>query len=129
MSRFTEDVREDTPRLVVLFRLSEQGEEFQWGVVGKIPSLTLLGMVIRTQAELYCPKSYDKLHACPEQDLVVTWNPEDRQTWWYAHDTMPLYPMLGMLDTIRMAILSTLDARRQGNQQVILGPDGRPVPR
>ena len=123
ISKFTNNVRQDTPRLVVMFGWAGDGSEsFQWGIVGKIPLLTLLGCIVRVQGEL----SFRSPDECDQMALVVTWNEQTRKCEWYVHPDIPVDPLVGMLETIKEAILQSLLARRAANQKVVLGADGQP---
>jgi hypothetical protein len=125
MSKFTETVKQDTPRLVVMFRRDGDNEMFQWGMVGEMPILTLVGYIIRVQAELF----FRAAEECPEPALVIAWDVAARKFDWFVHQDIPVDSLVGMLETVKTVILSTHMARQAANQQMILGPDGLPARR
>ncbi len=126
MTKFS-DLKQDTPRVVVMFKGEDDKELFQWGMIGKMPILTLIGCIVRVQEELSA--SFLQPEACPESSLVIAWDDEKREFSWFVHPSIPIDSLVGMLETIKMTILATLAAQQASNQQMILGPDGRPVRR
>jgi hypothetical protein len=121
MSKFTETVKQDTPRLVVMFRREGDKELFNWGIVGSIPILTLVGHIVRTQGDLHLLT----FEECPEPALCIAWDDEERVFHRFLHPSIPLDSLVGMLETIKQTILATHAARQFAAQQLILGPDGR----
>ena len=127
MSNFTETVKHDTPRLVIMYREVDGKEQYQWGVVGAIPIMNLIGAIVRFQAEL--PSHEWPYEECPESALVITWNKESGKFDWFVHPDIPVDSLVGMLETVRMTIVNTHIARQAAAQQVrLLGPDGQPFP-
>jgi hypothetical protein len=134
VSSFTETVKPDTPRLVVTYHRDERAQErFQWGVVGEIPILALLGAIARAQDGLlnHVPDG-----ECPERALVIAWNALHGECAWFVHPDVPVLPLVGMLGLVRATIEATHMARQAAAQQVpaqglsrLLGPDGAPLPR
>ncbi len=131
MSKFTDTVNQDTPRLVVMFNLDNGKEQFQWGMVGGIPMLTLVGCITRVQAGLvdWTDSLYSQVpEECDQQALVITWDSLTKKCDWFVHPDTPVDSMIGMLETIKMTILATMQARQAAAQQVgIVGPDGKPM--
>ena len=125
MSSFIETVQADTPRLVVMFRRDGDKEQFQWGMVGSMPILTLVGYIVRVQAEL----AFRSPDVCNQEALVIAWDSELRKFSWFVHPNIPIDSLVGMLDTIKSTILGSHMARQAAAQQLILGPDGRPMKR
>lgn len=144
MHRFSDTVKQDTPRLVVLFKRGVSGdkrgvsgEQFQWGMVGTIPLLSLIGAINEVQGKLTsCERwePYEWLNKdCPQEALVITWN-RDRDDFvgsspfdWFLHRDTPIYSMIGMMETIKATLTDTNRARQAAAQHMILGPDGKPV--
>lgn len=125
-TKFSNTVKEDTSRLVVMFRREEDNEQFQWGVVGHIPMLSLVGYITRVQSQLV----YDGNEACPEQALVISYHPPTRTFDWFLHPDTPIDSMCGMLETIKTAIVMSRPGQQAVSQQVqLLGPDGLPIRR
>lgn len=126
MSKFDETVRQDTPRLVVTFQRQGDKELYQWGVVGAIPVLSLIGVIVRVQAEL----AFRSPDECPEMALVITWDEGTHKFSWFVHQDIPVDSLVGMLETIKATIVATHVARVAASQQVVhrlLGPDGQPM--
>lgn len=122
--KFTESVKNDTPRLVVMYQREDGHERFQWGIVGNIPILSLLGAIICTQQELYSVEWAEK---CPGQALVIAYCESTKSFQWFIGDDIPRDSLVGMLETIKATITTTHLARKAAAQQVpLLGPDGRP---
>ncbi len=126
MSKFTETVTQETPRLVVMFQRDGENEMFSWGIVGKIPLLSLIGAIVETQVELFVVEWAEK---CPESSLVIAYDEATRKFQWFIGPDIPTHPLVGMLDTIRITLATTHVARQQAAQQVVLGLDGRPFRR
>lgn len=137
MGKFEETVRPETPRLVVKFqRGPDGGERFEWGTVGQIPIVTLVGCVARVQSALHCSQlssgaldlCSDRL--CPEQAVVIVWDGAARRLDWFAHFDTPVDAMCGMLEIVKTTLVGSLAVRQMAQQQMrVLGPDGTPARR
>lgn len=123
-----EDLKQGTPRLVVQHGRNAAGNHtFQWGVVGMIPIMWLVGIICRVQAELPLLEPGDERHRCPQDALCIAWDEEEQRAEWFVHPGIPTDPLVGMLEMVKTVMVGTQLARQQANQQLILGPDGRPV--
>lgn len=133
MSTFENSVKDDTPRLVVMFRRGpDGGEQFQWGVVGAMPILTLIGYIARIQSDLVNELAEER-NSCPHLALVVARTEGEvmpLRTWdWWVHPDIPVDPLVGMLDTIKAALIDSRTAQQALAQRTqLLGPDGKPFP-
>lgn len=125
MSKFEELVKQDTPRLVVMFKLENEKEMFQWGVVGKMPLLSLIGFMSRIQGDV----AYGSGIACPQSALVITWDEKRHSFSWYLHPDIPVDSLVGMMEAIKQTLVSSQMARQAASQQIILGPVGAPIRR
>ncbi len=125
------DIQNDTPRLVVMFRRpAPNQEQFQWGIVGKLPVLTLIGYIHRVQVELPLIEPQDTRYHCPESALVIVWDVDNLVFHWFVHPDIPMDSLVGMLETIKAAMVDSKLAQQVRNQQVgLLGPDGQPIKR
>jgi hypothetical protein len=135
------DIKQDTPRLVVMFhRPAPDQERFQWGIVGKLPILSLIGYLTRVQNELPLLEPGDERHACPQSALVITWGPDpgakdvvEYQKYgfnYFVHHDIPVDSLVGMMETIKAAMVGSQLAQQARDQQVgIVGPDGHPMRR
>lgn len=121
------DLQQDTPRLVVMFKQDDNKELFQWGIVSEIPLLSLIGQIVRVQNELPLLEPNDPYHDCSESALVIAY--EAKAFYWFVHPDIPKTTLVGMLETIKITLLGAQAARRMASEQLILGPDGRPVRR
>ncbi len=130
MSKFTDTVKQDTPRLVVMFRRpAPDQEQFQWGVVGKMPLLTLIGVIGNVQAGLR-NADISQPDECEESALVIAWDQSRMSFDYFLHPDIPLDSLSGMLETIKAALVGSQVAQQARNQQVgLLGPDGQPMRR
>lgn len=122
-SLFERIVQPDTPRLVVMYKREGDREGFQWGVVGNIPLISIVGAVCRAQARLM--SGNNPPDRCPQPALVIAWY-EDR-FYYFSDPAIPVEAMVGMLETLKQPLVATNLARQAANQQVILGPDGVPI--
>lgn len=131
MSRFTDTVKQETPRLVITYHRDETGmERFQWGVVGKIPLMSLIGALCRVQAVLPDVAGISDDHHCPEPALVITWDDDFRLYDWFVHPSVPVAALVGMMEVVKITVVMSQQGRQAGNQQFsILGPDGNPMRR
>lgn len=123
--KFTNTVKEDTPRLVVMFKREGDKEQFQWGMVGTIPLLSLIGAIIHVQNNM----DYEGNDECPEPALVIAWHNPTCTFDWFMHPATPIDSMRGMLETIKAAIVGSRAGQQTVAQQVLLGPDGQPMRR
>lgn len=122
--KFYDIVKNETPRVVVMFRRDGDKELFQWGMVGGVPILALVGQIVRVQAEL----AFRKPEECPESALVIAYIAESRKFDWFVHPDIPVESLVGMLETIKVMILDSHMAKQIGAQKVqLLGPDGQPM--
>jgi hypothetical protein len=117
-----------TPRLVVKYRkMPDGGDQFEWGVVGHMPLLSLIGYVVRVQAEL----AFRSPEPTDQQALVVLFDPtksESDQFCYFVHPDIPVDAMVGMLETVKFTLVSSRFAQKAGANKVsILGPDNRPM--
>lgn len=119
------DIQQDTPRLVVMYKHEAGKDMYQWGMVGHMPLSDLIGAVTRVQSEIY----FRAAEACPESALVLVWDAEDRRIKWFIHSSIPHDSVVGMLEMIKHAFINSQAAKRAANQQLILGPDGKPIGR
>lgn len=126
---FDETMKTDPTRLVVLFRIMEDGsEQFQWGVVGSMPLLSLIGYIGRVQADLVNGAWSPECGGDPDQALVVAWDEADRSLTHFTHPDVPAYPLAGMLETIKSMLVMSKLGQSAGAQKVqLLGPDGIPM--
>lgn len=127
---FTEAISTNPPRLVVMHRHNEDDtDNFQWGIMGSVPILTLIGAAALVQTEL-ASKPQCTASPCTEQALVILWSSVDGTMQWYVHQDIPLLPLIGMLETIKGALLMSRMGQRIASQQTqVLGPDGSPMRR
>ncbi len=131
MSKFSDCVKNDTPRLVVMFHRPEPKQErFQWGMVGSLPILTCIGCIARVQVELPLIEPDDDRYHCPQSALVIAWDAANQRFDWFVHPDIPVDSLVGMLETIKAALVNSQLAQQIRNNQVgIVGPDGRPMQR
>jgi hypothetical protein len=133
MSLFTEVMATNPPRLVVLFQRGPDGsEQFQWGVVGHIPVLSMIGQLIRVQADLVSGEWIPECESEPPGNhppaLVVVWDGADRTLSHYVHSDIPAVPLAGMLETVKAMLVDSRVAAQAGAQKtLLLGPDGTPM--
>ena len=129
MSDFAETVKNDTPRLVVMYRRNENAkgasEEFQWGIVGSMPVLSLIGYISRVQHDMIGQLA-EQRNECPEKAFVIAMT-EQGMDWW-THRDIPVDSLVGMLEAIKAALIGGRVAQHAASQR-ILGPDGTPLTR
>ena len=126
---FAEAMSGDPSRLVVQFQRGSDGsEQYQWGAVGVIPVLSLIGQVARVQAELPLLEPGDERHTCPQPALVILSGVNGFE--WFVHPEIPVDSLCGMLEMIKAMLVNSRLAQ-QTQQRVdkpaILGVDGKPM--
>ena len=128
MSEFAELMRKNHARLVVMYREAPDGsEQFQWGIVGHIPILSLIGYVSTTQAALGDAKWL------PEPDggdsaLVIAWDADGHSADILCSQEIPRQPLIGMLEVIKATLVGTRLAQMAvAQQRQVVGLDGRPA--
>lgn len=126
---FSEAIRANPPRLVVTFRWGGDGsEQFEWGIVGEMPPLTLIGRVSAVIGKLH---RKEWIPECPEQALVITWHAPSREMLHFVHGDIPYEALAGMLEIVKFHLIAArlegqAMARRGPARPPVLGPDGRP---
>ena len=130
MSNFAELLQTNPPRLVIKFRYAGDGsEQFEWGIEGKMPLLSIIGKLLEVQHCLWADP-HDDEYDCPEQAVVIMWDASTSTFRWFIHKDTPVDAMNGMLETVKMALMqarAVQHAAAQRMQSPILGPDGRPM--
>lgn len=128
MKTLEELVKDNAPRLVVLFRRQEDGsEQFQWGMAGKVPLLTLIGSVINAQTSL-ATMDRQAFEDCDQQAFLIVFDPDSTDVIYFCHADMPVLPLVGMLETIKSALVNSRMGQHVASQQTqLLGPDGNPM--
>jgi hypothetical protein len=126
------DLTPETPRLVVQYaRPTPEKEGYQWGIVGQMPVLWLIGYITRVQAEL----AFRAPEECPESALVIAWDKDKMAFSYWIHRQIPVDSMVGFLETIKAALVGSQLVQQQRDQQIavtktpLLGPDGQPFRR
>lgn len=131
MSKYADIVKQDTPRIVIKFKFDDEGkDQYEWGNVGTIPVMAMIGAIVKTQIELVSIETdrlglYNKL--CPEQMLVIAWDRDNNTFHWFMHKDTPKYGILGMLDLIRATLVDSIRMRQAAQQPTILDPTGQPI--
>ena len=124
MSTYADTVHHDTPRLVVMFKQDGLQEQYQWGIVGIMPILSLIGYIGRVQQALIYGGSPD----CPESALVIAYDTEIQTFDYFVHPDIPVNSLIGMLDVVKFAIIASRAGQQAAAQKVqIYGPDGSPL--
>lgn len=128
MKDFAELIATNPPRIVVSFRRNHDGsEEFEWGIVGNVPVLTLIGHLVAVQRKL-CADEY--ISECPESAFVMAWDDEEKELRHFISSDIPEEPLVGMLEVIKGVLVGSRLAQMAAAQQTrIMGPDGRPMRR
>lgn len=131
MNRFTEVVKQDTPRLVVTFSREGDTEKFGWGVVGQVPVMTLIGAINDVQA---CLIGYHSdMERCDQSTLVVAWDAVNSNFEWFVHQDIPVHSLVGMLEIVKATlVMSQMEAMaraKSASHNVIIGADGIPIQR
>lgn len=119
------EVTNETPKLAVVFSDEGGKEQFQWGMGGgQLPLLSVIGGIVQTQT---C--SVTDIQDCPQPMFVMVWDEASRGFSYFIHKSIPWRSLVGMLEVIKFTLISTTAAKQAANQQMILGPDGRPANR
>lgn len=124
-SKFTSTIKEDTPRLEVRYKLIDGQDNYEWGIVGSIPMLSLLGGIIRTQVELHSSEGQpNSSNRCVESKFTLVWSEEGKFFRWFVNPDIPTDSLIGMLETIKLAVGMSLAARRVAAQSQLVVPQG-----
>ena len=117
---------EETSRLVVMFRRDGDNEQFQWGMVGAMPLMSLIGCIVRIQTDLG-----NVFHeTCDQMALVLAWNADQREFSWFLHPDLPIQSLVGMLEVIKATLVGSQLARQAAAQQVgLVDRNGKPLRR
>lgn len=128
MSTFEQCIKQDTPRLVVMYKRDEdgKGENFQWGITPGMPMPALLGYISRVQVDIINQLA-EAHNECPQLALVIAWNGEDTFAWW-IHRDIPADSIVGMLEVVKSTLINGKMGQVTASQRVqLLGPDGKPM--
>lgn len=129
---FEEAMATNPARLVILHRVNGGADQFQWGIVGEVSVLTIIGAIACAQARLMTGDFMVK--ECPEQAFVIAVT-ADGQIHYFVSHKIPVEALIGMLETIKAAMVGSRLAQHAASQQMvqaktpILGPDGAPIKR
>lgn len=122
-SSFEYHVKQDTPRLIIEYQRSEAGEDrFQWGIVGSIPVLAIIGYIVQVQHDI-ASEWAEPRNECPKQALVVAL--VGGEFMWWVGKEIPRDALVGMLEVVKAAIVGGRLGQAAASQRV-LWPDGRP---
>lgn len=117
-------IEQNTPRLVVEFRRAANNEEqFKWGMIGKLPALSVIGYVTRVQAEL----AFRKPEECEQLALIIVWDEESRVFDYCVHPDIPVDSLVGMLEMVKVKLVDARIATEMIQQQGgvgLYGADG-----
>lgn len=149
---FTELLATNPPRLVVLFQRDE-GEpynsgRFQWGIVGAMPIISLIGRVSSVISDLLTASysTSDAQFDGPPPALVIAWDSALHDARDFVNTDVPCELLVGMLELVKAVLINSQigqqtaaqmvepqprHARKQSNglrrPPLILGPDGKPI--
>lgn len=123
MDKFEDVIATNPPCLVVSLKYQDGVEVFDWGMGGasQIPRLTALGAICRVQSEIH----FKAAKECPVSALVIVYDLNTKKTDWFMNPSIPIDPLVGMLETIKYAIMNV--ERPKSQLPMIFGPDGNPV--
>lgn len=121
------DVMAGNPsRLVITYqRNGVTGDQYNWGPVGTIPMMGLVGFITKVQVDLASGPLENR--ECPESALVIVW--DGKAFDWWVHPDIPVDPLLGMLETIKSSLVADmLMQQAQQRQRGIIKPPGGIIP-
>lgn len=128
MGAFAELISADPPRLVVLYKRGSDGSaNFQWGVVGSIPVLDLIGAVAAAEAVL--ATGFAAMELCDQPAIVLAWDAASASVRAFAHPDIPRGPLVGMLEVVKEVLVASQVERMAPHKSSIVGPDGAPFRR
>ena len=129
MSDFTQVIATNLNRFVVMYKNEEGTDRFQWGIVGAVPILTMVGAIARVQVNIINQQAGWE-NECPESALVIAFGPTGENIQWFINRGIPVDPLVGMLETIKASIIGSNQAQHVAAQKLqLLGPDGNPMNR
>lgn len=107
------DIQQNTTRLVVLY--SHDNEQFQWGMIGSFPVMTLLGYITEVQNELIDWDLKSVRWMCPESALVIVLD-SDGTLYRFVNEHIPTYPLVGMLETVKVELIASYRLQQKVQQ-------------
>jgi hypothetical protein len=132
MNNFAEIMATKPPHLVVLYKREDNTDKFQWGISGGIQLLTLVGSIVRVQSDIVNQLA-EQCNECPEVAFVMVFSCPSAPApgmLWFLHKSIPVDPLVGMLETIKAALMGSKQAQHMAsNKTQVLGPDGQPIRR
>jgi hypothetical protein len=122
---FAEVMKTNPPRLVILHQFGENKEDqFQWGIVGTIPILTLIGALTSAEVMIATEKT---MQECFKQAFVIAFD-RDNNPVYFVHPSIPKHSLLGMVSLIKATVIGGRIAQQAANQRTtIVGVDGKPM--
>lgn len=123
MFNFKRFLETKQPHLVIRYQPSEGKSPFSWGVSGSIPIVNLIGAIIEIQGDLLAHR-IDPNDLCDEPVLVVTYNAEENNIYWFVNEHIPISPLVGTIEIVKQVFVSTELAQMVMSKPRILGPDG-----
>lgn len=126
MSNFAEVMADNPVRLVVEYQRQADGSDgFQWGIVGNVPIISLIGAISKVCHDLCVGEWSPDMDGTPPA-LVMVYDQRSREFTYFKHPDIPVDPLVGMLDVIKAMLVDSRLAQQHAAQKVpILGPDGR----
>lgn len=134
MSRFTDLIKANAPRFVVEMIISDNGEEtFKWGVVGKVPILSMISGILAAQLVMRSEPEGDgdgsQSEGMPGNALVCIWNDNTQDFEVFCGEYMPTLSLIGMLEVIKATLVMQAMNNTSSSQVQMYGPDGQPLRR
>lgn len=121
---FAELMQTNPPRMVVLFNRAPDGQEqFQWGMVGSIPILAMIGKIDEVKFHLHAGSFIPECEQCA---LIIAVEPGGEIVT-YLNGDIPRLSLAGILDVARTVIINQFLAN--ANKSPVLGPNGMPLKR
>lgn len=126
MANLEEVMKSNPPRLAIIFQRDDNGQEqFQWGVTGAIPLLSLIGAVSRITYRL---SSGGWVPSCEERALIIAYDEPKKLMHFFLNKDIPTDPLIGMLEAIKSVLINGRMGQHAASQKIALfGADGSPL--
>ena len=122
---FDDTMQSNPPRLVVMWRIAEDGgEQYHWGISGKsVPILSLIGSIVESQFDIV---NGEWIQECTNEQpaFVLAFDAVERSFSHFKHPDIPNESLVGMLEVIKQILVASRLAQQTAGVS-ILGPDGK----
>lgn len=130
-----EVMAENPPRLVITYKLKGEQQQFDWGMVGQLPMLSIIGKLVEVSSDILIGREmqqryYDSVqYPGQPMSLVIAQGHLNSSAFvWFMHRDIPHTELIGMIETIRMGLIMQIQVQAQKERtSPLLDPNGMPI--